>query len=44
MEKLRIVRRLAALYPEETASRLKRAVIAGQVTVNGAVVGDPGRS
>lgn len=42
MEKLRIVRRLAALYPEETASRLKRAVTEGQVTVNGAVVGDPG--
>jgi len=42
MEPLRIVRRLAALYPGETASRLKRAVIEGQVTVNGTVVDDPG--
>lgn len=42
MDPLRIVRRLAALYPEETASRLKRAVTEGQVTVNGAVVDDPG--
>ena len=42
MEPLRIVRRLAALYPGETASRLKRAVIEGQVTVNGAPVDDPG--
>lgn len=42
MDQLRIVRRLAALYPEETASRLKRAVIEGQVTVNGSVVDDPG--
>lgn len=42
MEKLRIVRRLAALYPDETASRLKRAVTEGQVTVNGAVADDPG--
>jgi len=42
METLRIVRRLAALYPEETASRLKRAVTEGQVTVGGAVVDDPG--
>lgn len=42
MDPIRIVRRLAALYPDETASRLKRAVIEGQVTVNGAVVGDPG--
>lgn len=42
MEKLRIVRRLAALYPAETASRLKRAVTEGQVTVNGAVADDPG--
>ena len=42
MEPLRIVRRLAALYPNETASRLKRAVIEGQVTVNGAPVDDPG--
>ena len=42
MEPIRIVRRLAALYPEATASRLKRAVIEGQVTVNGAPVDDPG--
>ncbi len=42
MEPLRIVRRLAVLYPAETASRLKRAVTEGQVTVNGAVVDDPG--
>lgn len=42
MEDIRIVRRLAALYPAETASRLKRAVIEGQVTVSGAVVDDPG--
>ncbi len=42
MEPLRIVRRLATLYPGETASRLKRAVIEGQVTVNGAPVDDPG--
>ncbi|MBK6407946.1 MAG: RluA family pseudouridine synthase [Holophagales bacterium] len=42
MDNTRIVRRLAALYPAETASRLKRAVIEGQVTVNGAVVDDPG--
>ena len=42
MESIRIVRRLAALYPAETASRLKRAVIEGQVTVSGAVVDDPG--
>lgn len=42
MPPLRIVRRLSALYPAETASRLKRAVTEGQVTVNGAVVDDPG--
>ncbi|HYN43828.1 MAG TPA: RluA family pseudouridine synthase [Thermoanaerobaculia bacterium] len=42
MDTLRIVRRLAALYPAETASRLKRAVIEGQVTVAGVVVDDPG--
>lgn len=42
MENVRIVRRLAALYPAESASRLKRAVIEGQVTVSGAVVDDPG--
>jgi 23S rRNA pseudouridine1911/1915/1917 synthase len=38
----RIVRRLAALYPAETASRLKRAVLEGQVSVDGAIVDDPG--
>ena len=38
----RIVRRLSALHPTETASRLKRAVLEGQVTVNGVVVDDPG--
>jgi 23S rRNA pseudouridine1911/1915/1917 synthase len=42
MDPLRIVRRLSALYPDETASRLKRAVTEGQVTVNGSVVDDPG--
>ena len=42
MDQLRIVRRLATLHPGETASRLKRAVIEGQVTVNGALVDDPG--
>ena len=40
---LRIVRRLAALHPGETPSRLKRAVLDGQVTVNGTVADDPGR-
>lgn len=39
---LRIVRRLAELYPEVSASRLKRAVQEGQVTLDGAVVDDPG--
>ena len=42
METFRIVRRLAALYPNETASRLKRAVQEGQVTVNGSPVDDAG--
>lgn len=42
MDPVRIVRRLAALYPGETPSRLKRAVIEGQVAVNGAIVDDPG--
>jgi 23S rRNA pseudouridine1911/1915/1917 synthase len=40
---LRIVRRLAELYPEVTASRLKRAVVDGQVKVNGERAQDPGR-
>ena len=39
---LRVVRRLAQLYPEATASRLKRAVLEGQVTAGGVVVDDPG--
>ena len=39
---LRIVRRLQTIYPEESATRLKRAVTEGQVTVDGAVVNDPG--
>lgn len=38
----RIVRRLAELHPEATPSRLKRAVLDGQVTVNGRVVDDAG--
>lgn len=41
-ETLRIVRRLAQLRPDATPSRLKRAVLEGQVTVNGAVVSDAG--
>lgn len=39
---LRIVRRLQTIYPEESATRLKRAVTEGQVTVDGVVVNDPG--
>lgn len=39
---IRIVRLLAQLYQAETPSRLKRAVLEGQVTVNGNVVDDPG--
>ncbi len=39
---LRIVRRLQQLYEGVSASRLKRAVVEGQVTVNGARSGDPG--
>lgn len=39
---LRIVRRLQQLRPDVSASRLKRAVLDGQVTVNGARVDDPG--
>jgi 23S rRNA pseudouridine1911/1915/1917 synthase len=39
---LRIVRRLQTIYPEESATRLKRAVTEGQVTVDGSVVNDPG--
>lgn len=41
-EPLRIVRRLAREHPGVSASRLKRAVEEGQVTVNGAVADDPG--
>ena len=40
--KSRIVRRLARTHPEVSASRLKRAVLEGQVLVDGAVVNDPG--
>ncbi len=39
---LRIVKRLLALYPELSASRLKRAVTDGQVLLDGTVVDDPG--
>jgi len=38
----RIVRRLAREHPGVSGSRLKRAVLDGQVTVDGAVVDDPG--
>jgi len=38
----RIVRRLQQLHPDLSGSRLKRAVIEGQVTVDGEVVDDPG--
>jgi 23S rRNA pseudouridine1911/1915/1917 synthase len=38
----RIVRRLAREKPGVAASRLKRAVLDGQVTVDGSVVDDPG--
>ena len=39
---LRIVRRLQQLYPGFSGSRLKLAVLEGQVTIDGAVVDDPG--
>jgi 23S rRNA pseudouridine1911/1915/1917 synthase len=39
---LRIVRRLQQEYRGISASRLKRAVLEGQVTVDGAAVDDPG--
>ena len=39
---LRIVRRLQQLYPDASGSRLKRAVVEGQVTVDGEVEDDPG--
>lgn len=39
---LRIVRRLQELHPGESASRLKRAVLDGQVLVNGERVADAG--
>jgi 23S rRNA pseudouridine1911/1915/1917 synthase len=39
---LRIVRRLQQLYPDVSGSRLKRAVLEGQVSVAGRVVDDPG--
>jgi 23S rRNA pseudouridine1911/1915/1917 synthase len=38
----RIVRRLQQLHPDVSGSRLKRAVVEGQVTVDGDVVDDPG--
>ncbi len=38
----RIVPALKALHPEFSATRLKRAVLEGQVVVDGAVVNDPG--
>ena len=39
---LRIVRALQPLHPDVSATRLKRAVQEGQVTVNGEKVDDPG--
>ena len=42
MTGLRIVRRLQQLHPDVSATRLKRAVLEGQVTVSGRVVDDPG--
>ena len=39
---LRIVRALQPLHPDVSATRLKRAVLQGQVTVNGEKVDDPG--
>jgi len=39
---LRIVRRLQQLHPDISGSRLKRAVVEGQVSVDGEVVDDPG--
>jgi len=39
---IRIVRRLQQLYPDVSGSRLKRAVLEGQVTVAGEVMDDPG--
>jgi 23S rRNA pseudouridine1911/1915/1917 synthase len=39
---LRIVRRLQQLHADVSATRLKRAVLEGQVTVSGQVVDDPG--
>jgi 23S rRNA pseudouridine1911/1915/1917 synthase len=39
---LRIVRRLRQLYPDDSATRLKRAVLEGQVSVDGRIVDDPG--
>ncbi|MFI5180492.1 MAG: RluA family pseudouridine synthase [Thermoanaerobaculia bacterium] len=42
MSPVRIVRRLQESHPGVSASRLKRAVLEGQVTVDGTVVSDPG--
>ena len=41
-EPLRIVRRLSQLYPGVSGARLKRAVLEGQVSVDGTGVDDPG--
>jgi len=40
--RVRIVRWLSSLYPDVSPSRLKRAVLSGQVTVNGAVTTNAG--
>jgi len=40
---LRLARALAALHPDVSYSRLKRAVEEGQVSVDGEIVRDPGR-
>ncbi len=42
MEEIRIVRRLQQIHPEVSASRLKRAVLEGQVAIGGRIVDDPG--
>ena len=41
-ESIRIARRLAELYPDHSFTRLKRAVLEGQVTLDGNVADDPG--
>ncbi len=42
MSPVRIVRRLQEIHPGASASRLKRAVLEGQVTMDDAPVNDPG--